>query len=131
MRLRRFLARLVPGAVAAGVLAICATASLGQSASGNGAIEIVGVASTAAIANVTQQLVLTVPSGYAANRRSAGPSADGLASRSYSNTGDVDLIASVVQISGSIVDLPVGSAGNDNPTKRREPGKNLVLVQFN
>ena len=128
MRLRRFLARLVPGAVAAGVLAVGATASLGQNASGNGAIEIVGVASTAAISSVMQQLIQTVPSNYAANRRSG---TDGLASWSSSNTADAGVIASVVQISGGVLDLPVGSAGNDSPTKRAEAGENLVLAQFN
>ena len=128
MRLRRFFTLLIPGAVAAGALTVGSTASLGQNLSGNGAIEIVGVASTAAISSVMQQLVQTVPSGYAANRRS---SADGLASWSPSNTADAGVIASVVQISGSIVDLPVDSAGNDSPTKRPEPGENLVLAQFN
>lgn len=128
MRLRRFLARLVPGAVAAGVLAVGATASLGQNSSGTGAIEIVGVASTAAIASAVQQLVQTVPSGYAANRRSSPGS---LASWSSSNTADAGLIASVVQISSGVLDLPVGSAGNDSPNSHPEPGEKLVLAQFN
>lgn len=131
VRLRRFLVRIIPGAIAVGVLAGDASAVHGQSAGGQGSIEIIGVASTAPIANAIQQLSLMVPSGYVGN---GGPGVANAVLRgalSLTSTGDTDLVASVVQTSDVILDISARPAGGDSWTKQRGTGKRLFLAQFN
>ena len=131
MRLRRFFARLVPGAVAVGVLAAGATVGCAQNRGVNGSIEVVDVANTAPITNAMQQLALLIPSGYASNTgpHVADPVVGG--AQSPTTTGDAHLIASVMQSSDVILDLPAGAADNANSTNKRGMGMYLVLAQFN
>ena len=131
MRLRRFFARLVPGAVAVGVLAAGATVGYAQNRGVNGSIEVVDVASTAPVTNAIQQLAQLIPSGYDSN---AGPHVAASVvggAQSPTTTGDAGLIASVVQSSDVILDLPAGAADNANSTNKRGMGMYLVLAQFN
>lgn len=130
MRLRRFLARRFSGAVVAGVMAAGATAGYAQNGGGTGSIQVLDAASTAAIANAVQQLAGLSLSGYARSTGSGVANAVTRGAQSSASTGGT-LVASVLQSSDFILELPTGPAGSNGSTKQHGTGQNLVLAQFN
>lgn len=123
--------RFLPGAVAAGVLTSGASASYGQSADGNGSIELVEFASTATLANEVHQLVQTSPSTYASKASSGILDQFIIGAGLPNSAGDTGLISSVLESSDVILDVTDGPAGGDGSTKQDGTGRTLILAQFN
>lgn len=131
VRLRRLLARSIPGAIAVGVLTAHPTVVYGQSASGQGSIRIVDGASTAVITDALQRLSLMVSWENAGNTGLRVGDANAGGALSMSGTGATGLVASIVQTSDGILNTANAPARSINSTKQRESGKNLVLAQYN
>ena len=127
MLFRRLQARVIPGAIAVGVMVAGTSVGYAQGADGGGSITVVDVASTATIADAVQQFAQFIPSGYVSNTGSYVPNEAVGGAPSLASTGGTDLVASVVQSSDAILN----PSSNESSTKRIGTGNHLVLAQFN